>query len=148
MKIPVRVQQAIMFALLALLATAASVFAATGPAAVTWTRPTTYVDGTALAPGEIIGNRIVCVFTPTGATASVPCVFTPTSVAGNAVTGNFTVTYPAQGGRACFQVVVQTQGADADPSTVTDASCKTFPALKPSPATGVTVTVTVTINWR
>lgn len=123
--------------------TATSALAATGNAVVSWVPPTTYTDGSPLAPAAITGNAIDCIFTPTGGIAA-SCGSTPAQVAGNGTaTGTVTLTYPPQGGRACFRVRVLVGAVSADPS---NEACKDFVALKPSPASNVVVTVTVSIT--
>lgn len=122
--------------------------AATGTSQTSWTNPTTYTNGAVLPAADITGYKFVCTFTPTGATAGVPCTgLSPASINTGARTSvSTTMTYPAGGGTACYQVIVTASGTDADPSAITAQSCKTFDALKPSPVTGVTITVTVTVN--
>jgi hypothetical protein len=118
--------------------------AATGSSSVTWTRATTYVDGSALPSSAITGHKIVCTFTPTTG-AAVPCTLSATSASGTATSLTTTLTYPASGGQACFQTVT-TAGIDSDPSPVTAGSCKTFAPLQPSPPSNVTVTVTLALT--
>lgn len=121
--------------------------AATGVAQVTWTNPTTYTDGSPLATAEITGYNVTCTFRVTGTTSTVPCGgFSPATLTGSLTSTQTTLTYPAAGGEACFTLVVKVGAALSDPSDTTAASCKTFAALRPSKATGVTVVVTVATN--
>lgn len=118
--------------------------AATGPADISYTRATQYTDGTPLASADITGHGIVCTFTPAGGVAA-PCNFTPASFGGATSSGRVTLTYPAVGGRACFQVTTRTATSESAPSPVTSASCKDFAAapLTPRAPTDVTVTLVV-----
>jgi len=119
--------------------------AATGTATITWTRPTTYTDGSVLAASAISGNAIDCVFTPTGGVAT-SCGSTPATVAGgNTATGTVTLTYPVQGGRACFRVRALVGSVSSDPSAERPEACKDFEALKPNAPSNVTVTITVSV---
>lgn len=108
---------------------------------VTWTKPATYTDGSALAASDITGNKIGCLFTPTGGIATA-CILSASTASGSASTFTANLTYPAVGGVACFTVIATAGGVDSAPSS---AACKTFAALTPSPPTGVTVTVTITM---
>lgn len=123
----------------------APAFAATSPYTLTWTRPTTYVDGSALPASAITGFRTQCTLTPTGGTAT-PCTFTPTGYAGSVLTGTGTLTYPPQGGRACFAIVVDVGSLSSDPSEIGPNSCLTLAPIRPSPPGPVTVTITVAVN--
>lgn len=116
--------------------------AATNSPAVTWLKPTTYTDGSALPAASITGYKLGCLFTPTAGTA-VPCTLSSSTAAGSAQTFTATLTYPAIGGSACFTVIATAGGVDSAPSA---AACKTFDALVPNPPSNVTVTVSLTLN--
>lgn len=116
--------------------------AATGPSTVSWTPPTTYTDGSVLPAAALSGNKIGCLFTPTGGTAA-PCTLSANTAAGSASSFTANLTYPAVGGTACFTVIATAGGVDSAPS---NATCKTLAALVPNPPTNVTVTVTLTLN--
>ncbi len=70
--------------------------AATGT--VTYTAPTTRVDGTPLAASEITGFEFQC---GAGTTTGVVCA--PVTVAGTARTAAMTIALPAAGGTACVE---------------------------------------------
>lgn len=127
-----------------LLAMAQPAHAATGTSQVGWVNPTARTDGSPMAASEITGYSFLCTFTPTSS-PSVPCSgLTPLTITtGPQTTVSTTMTYPASGGTACYQVIVKTAGADADASDITPLSCKTFAAVKPNKATAVTITVTI-----
>jgi hypothetical protein len=116
--------------------------AATGPAVLTWTRPTTYTDGSPMPASDITAYGVQCTLTPTGGTAA-PCVLSSATLAGNVITGSLTVTYPAQGARACFRLVTRVGTRESDPS---NESCKDFAPLTPSPPTNVTITISVSLS--
>lgn len=120
------------------------VLAATGSTVITWTAPTSYTDNSPLPASAITAYVIDCTLTPTGGVAA-PCVFTPASFLGSAVTGTVSVTYPAQGGRACFSLRTSVSGTLSAASNVT---CKDFAALTPNPPTNVTITISVTVNGQ
>lgn len=130
----------LLIAALALLAL--PTFAATGSSTVSWARPTTYTDNSPLAAAAISGNKILCTFTPTGGTA-VPCTLSANTAPGAAQSFTATLTYPASGGAACFQVIATANGIDSAPSPIAAGACKTFDPLPPSPPGNVTVTVTL-----
>jgi hypothetical protein len=119
--------------------------AATSSAAVTWTRATAYTDGTSLPASAISGHKIVCTFTPASGTAA-PCTLSASSAAGSAQTLTTTLTYPAVGGQACFQLVTTANGVDSVPSAVTAAACKAFDPLTPNPPGNVSVTITLALT--
>ncbi len=132
-------------AFLALAVLPTMLFAGSGSATVSYTRATTYTDGSALASTDIVGHTVACAFTPVGGTAA-PCTNLTGAQVGNVASANVTLDVPATGGVACFTVATRTAAATSAPSAVTAASCKTFAALVPSPPTNVTVTVTVTVQ--
>lgn len=120
------------------------VVAATGN--LSYTRPTAYTDGTALPAGDIASYNVRCAsFTPTGSTTPQACpAITPTTLPGTATGGTITLTIPAAGGRACFQVqTVVASGATSDWSV---EGCKTFAPATPNPPGNVTVAVVIGIN--
>lgn len=120
--------------------------ASSGTAALGYTRATTNVDGSALAQSDITGHTIACVFTPTGATVAAPCASLAGSQVGNVAAASVTFTYPATGGKACFTVSTTTAAGTGPASAQTEAACKVFAAILPSPPSNVTVTVTVSVN--
>lgn len=120
------------------------VVAATGN--LSYTRPTAYTDGTALPAGDIASYNVRCAsFTPTGSTTPQACpAITPTSLPGTATGGTVTLTIPAAGGSACFQLrTVVASGATSDWS---NTACKTFAPATPNPPGNVTVAVVIGIN--
>lgn len=134
------------FLLIAALALCAlPTFAATGSSSVTWARPTTYTDTSPLPASAISGNKILCTFTPTGGTAA-PCTLSGNSAPGSAQSFTATLTYPAAGGAACFQVIATANGVDSAPSPIAAAACKTFEPLPPSTPGNVTVTITLALT--
>lgn len=118
--------------------------AATGNAALSFSRPTTYTDGSALSTAEITGYAVDCFFTPTAGTAGA-CPVTGSPLAGGAnQAGSVTLTVPASGGQACFKLRTLVGTASSLGGT---PACKTFPDTRtPSDPTGVTVTVTLSLN--
>lgn len=113
---------------------------------LSYTRPTQYTDGTALPAGDIASYNVRCAsFTPTGGTTPGACpAITPTSLPGSATGGTITLTIPAAGGRACFQVqTVVVSGAMSDWSA---EGCKVFAPAVPNPPSNVTVTATVELS--
>lgn len=128
---------------LAIVLLAAPAFSA--PAGLSYTRPTEYTDGTPLPVGDITRYDIQCVsFTPTGGTAGTCPTISPTSLPGTATGGTVTLTIPAAGGSACFQLrTVVASGATSDWS---NTACKTFAPATPNPPGNVTVAVVIGIN--
>ncbi len=116
--------------------------AATGIATISFTRPTTYSDGSALPASAITGYAVDCQFTPTGG-AAAPCTLTGSPFAGSVQSGNVTITYPPVGGSACFSLRTLVGSLS---SVASAASCKTFDAVTPSPPTNVVVTVSLSLN--
>ena len=118
-------------------------YAATGSKTITFTRPTTYTDGSPLAASAITGYRVECEFTPTGGTMS-QCATTPANLAGGTSTsGSVTFTYPPEGGTVCFRLRTLVGSLVADAS---NQACSPLEALRPNPPTNVTVTVTVSLR--
>lgn len=120
------------------------VLAATGTSALSYTRPTTRVDGSTLAASEITGYAVDCTFTPTGGTATACTLSTTTLPGGTSASGSVTITYPAVGGVACFKLRTLT-GSLSSPGSQ-PAACKDLPAVAPSDPTNLTVTITVALN--
>lgn len=117
--------------------------AGTGGVQLSWVKPTTYSDGSALPATAITAYAIECTFTPTGGTAS-QCTQNASTFLGSTVTGSLTLTYPAIGGKACWRLRTVTGATvSTDPS---NEACKDFAALSANPPTNLTVTVTVTVN--
>jgi len=120
--------------------------AATGASTVSWVRPVTYTDGSALAASELTGYDVQCTFRPTGGSTAACAGLSPATLAGGLTTAQVTITYPGNtGGRVCFRLVAKTATASSDPS---NEACKDLPALKPSPPTDVVVTITVSTTAR
>jgi hypothetical protein len=119
-------------------------FAATAPTAITFTRPTTYVDGSALPASAITSYTIACEFTAPGATNATPCTLSTTTIPGQSTTGTLTLTYPGTGGQACF--TLRTNVGSVQSNSSSPAACKTLDAIAPSPPTNVTVTVSVALQ--
>ncbi len=118
--------------------------AATATTAITFTRPTTYTDGSTLAASAITGYAVDCQFTPTGSSTATACTMTGSPLPGGTATGgNVTLTYPAAGGNACF--VLRTLVGSAS-SAGSAPVCKALAAVPPSDPTNVTVTITLAIN--
>lgn len=117
--------------------------AATGTASLTFTRPTTYIDGSALPVTDITSYQAECTFTPTGGTA-VACVMTGGTLPGSAQSGVITLTYPAKGGQACF--VLKTFVGPTSSAGTQPPACKTFAPIPPSDPTNLTVTITLVMN--
>lgn len=113
---------------------------------LSYQRPTQYADGTALPQGDIASYNVRCVsFTPTGSTAPGTCpAIAPTTLPGAATGGAITLTLPAAGGRACFQV--QTVAVSGTVSAWSAEGCKTFAPAVPNPPSNVTVTATVDLS--
>lgn len=131
---------------LVLVLCAAAIPAQAATAGLTFTRPATYTDGTPLPAAEIASYNVRCSsFTPTGSTTPGSCpAVTPASLAGTATGGTLTLTLPAGGGSACFQLqTVSTSGATSD---WTAPACKTFAPLVPNPPANVTVAVVIGLN--
>jgi hypothetical protein len=122
--------------------TVSPVFALTHPVPMTWTRPTTYVDGQTLPAADILSYSILCTFTPNGGTGA-PCSMTPGFFSGSATTGSVIVTYPNVGGQACFRLTTRTAGSESDPS---NEACAVLPALKPNPPGNLTITITANLT--
>lgn len=111
--------------------------------ALSFTRPTSYVDGTALPPASITGYEAKCTsFAPSGG-VSGPCTYTPLIIPGTALNGVMTLTIPVVGGSACFTLETLTAVARSAP---TNSVCKVFSAVPPNPPTNVTVAVVIGIN--
>lgn len=137
---------ALAVSLLALVATRLD--AATAPASITFTRPTTWSNGSPLAASDIAGYQVECQFTATGSTSSVPCTLTGAPLAGGtSQSGSVTVTYPPIGGQACFSLRTVAVGGMLSPGS-TPPACKTLPALTPSDPSNVTITVTLAISIK
>lgn len=122
--------------------------AATGTAAIGYTGSSTYTDGSALNPADIQFYAATCSFTPTGASAAGACTAAnfPNAV-GTATSISGTLSVPAKGGKACFQVTARANGVDSAPSAIVAAtSCKTFDPLPPSSPTNITVTITLALT--
>lgn len=132
--------------LAALLLIPSLALAATSPQTGTWTAPTTYVDGSALASSDITGHDIDCQFTPTGGVAAA-CNFAPTSTTGSGTSFAVTVTYPSNtAGKACFRVRTKTASAVSAYGPLIAGSCRDLPALTPSAPGAVTITVTIALS--
>jgi hypothetical protein len=117
--------------------------AATGTAAGTWTRPTTYVDGTPLPASAITGYVLGCRFTPTGGTAAPCSTFTPATFPASATSGSVTVSnLPPTGGNLCLTLNTQTATATSDNGV---EQCKPVPAVAPNAPGNFTITVTVAL---
>lgn len=118
--------------------------AASGSGVISWTRPTTYVDGSTMPASAITGYRVVCSITPTGASAPTACTTSPATLNGGTNTsGTVTVTYPAIGARVCFRLVTLAGETESDPS---GEACRDLAPVKPGAPTGVTVTVSISIS--
>lgn len=117
--------------------------AATGTAALSFIRPTTYVDGSALAASAITGYAVDCTFTPTGGTATA-CASSPATLPGTAQSGNITLTYPAIGGQACF--VLRTLVGTNSSAGSSPPACKALAPIAPSDPSNLTVTITVALT--
>lgn len=118
--------------------------AATSPTSITFTRPTTYIDGSPLAASSITSYTISCDWTSTGATTSQPCTLSTTTIPGQSTTGTLTLTYPASGGSACF--TLRTNVGSVQSIASSPAACKTLDAIAPNPPSNVTVTVSVALQ--
>lgn len=118
--------------------------AATGSAAISLTRPTTYVDGSTLPSSAITGYSVGCTFTPTGGTAAACTLSTTTLPGGTSTGGTVSITYPAVGGTACFTLKTMTATNMSDGSQ--PPVCKDLPGVKPSDPSNVTITITVALN--
>lgn len=118
-------------------------FAATGTASLTFTRPSTYIDGSALAASDITGYAVECTFTPTGGVVA-PCTMTGATLPGTAQSGAVTLTYPAKGGQACF--VLKTLVGSTSSAGTQPPACKTFAPIPPSDPTNLTVTIALVMN--
>jgi hypothetical protein len=118
--------------------------AATGQ--LTFTPPTTRVDGSALSASEIAGYDVQCSrWTATGAPASTTCTqFAGITLPAGATGGTLAGTVPATGGQACFQV--RTRDTAGQVSAWSAEGCKTFGAVAPNPPTNVVVAVVIGIN--
>lgn len=126
------------------LAASLPALAATADVSMSWERPTAYEDGSPLPASSISGYSVLCGFTSTGASSPAPCTFTPTSIAGNALTGSVTLTYPPEGGDACFRLVTRVGALESVPS---EASCVHFEPLRPGSPSNFKVTITVRIEF-
>ena len=116
------------------------------PGSLSYSRPTTYVDGSTLPVEEIASYNVRCSsFTPTDSPTAQACpTISPTTLAGSATGATITLSIPGSGGAACFQVqTVATSGQTSDWST---EGCKTFPPVAPNPPANVTVAVVIGIN--
>lgn len=121
------------------------VHAATGNAAISFTRATTYTDNSALATADITGYAVGCTFAPTGGTAAACTGFTGSPLAGGSnQAGTVTMTVPAAGGQVCFTLKTLTAIAS---SAGTAPFCKTFADTRvPGDPTNATLTITLTLN--
>jgi hypothetical protein len=123
--------------------------AATVSVAVSYSRPTTYENGSALPPGAIASYGIGCTFTPVNGSAA-PCASMSTGIfAGTATSGSFSFVAPDVGGRLCVQLVTRTAaGIEGSPSALTSNSCKdvVVPPQIPNAPGSVTIVVTVTVT--
>lgn len=139
------------YLLAAFLALAACSFpkahAASAPSTVNWVRPSTYTDNSVLPVAAISGNKILCTFTPTGG-AAAPCTLAASTTTGAAQTFTTTLTYPAIGGRVCFQVVATAGGVDSAPSAQTASSCADVPALTPSAPSNVVISISIALTLK
>lgn len=131
----------LLLASLALLTTAA--LAATGSSLITFTRPSTWSDGSPLAATDITGYQVDCTFTPTGGAATA-CA-TANLPGGSVSSGTVTITYPVAGGVACFRLKTLTALVPGDGFSTSQA-CRTFARVTPNNPTDLTVTVTVTVT--
>lgn len=117
-----------------LLAMPLGAFASSTPGSLSWDAPSQNLDGSPLLPAQIAGYDIICTFKPTGGGASSPCVLDKTTFAGASVAGSVTITYPAIGGSAEFQIrVTRVDSAQSPYSPVTPQSTKALPAVGPNP---------------
>lgn len=116
-----------------------SVSAIAATANLSFSRPTTYTDGSALAAADITGYEFRC-----GAGTSAGVVCTNLSLPGSALSGAMTVTGPSSGFTACIEGRTLVAGGPGPYSS--PPACKTFPALVPSPPGNVTVAVVIGIN--
>lgn len=115
--------------------------AATGT--ISYTRPTTRVDGSPLLASEIASYSIACTYTPTGGVAAPCASLLPTSFSGTATGGTVTFTV-AVDGRACFVLrTVDTGGRQSDPSA---QACKDIVVAIPNPPGTVTVAVVLSMD--
>lgn len=116
-----------------------SVSAIAATANLSFSRPTTYTDGSALAAADITGYEFRC-----GAGTSAGVVCTNLTLPGSALGGAMTVTGPSSGFTACIEGRTLVAGGPGPYSS--PPACKTFPALVPSPPGNVTVAVVIGIN--
>jgi hypothetical protein len=108
-------------------------------ATLSFTRPTTYTDGSPLPAAAITGYEFRC---GAGTSAGVTC---PTlTLGGTATGGSMTLTGPASGFTACFEgrtLVAAGPGPYSAPPV-----CRSFPPLQPSPPGAITVAVVIGVN--
>lgn len=112
---------------------------------VSWQRPTTYVDGSALPATAITGYEIRCSAAGTATIVSCATVSAP----GTATSVTLAVTVTQAGGTICAEG--RAFAGAANPSVWNsgpNAVCKTVPATPPGPPTNITVAFTVTIGGR
>jgi len=132
-----RVIALVLFVLLLIVGTKA--FA--GTATVTWTNPTTYTDGTAIATGDISQTRIEY--------GSCNGAAFGTKAGEQTVTGaGTTLTINSLGaGTYCFRGFTTAKGVESAASNV---ASKAVPQAAPNPPTLVTVATTayVAVKWR
>lgn len=117
--------------------------AATGT--ISYTRPTSRVDGSPLLASEIASYSLACTYTPTGGVAAPCASLLPTSFGGASLGGAVTFTVSADG-RACFVLrTVDTGGRQSDPSA---QACKDVVVAIPNPPGNVVVAFNVTIGGQ
>lgn len=134
----------VVLALAALVSIAAPRPADAAAAAVAWTQPSAYTDGTPLTASAIAGFEIQCSsLAPTGGTKGT-CPAAPVSLSGAVSSGSITVTIPAGGAEACFQV--RTRATSGTVSAWSAEACRTFAAAVPNAPTNVTVAVVVGVS--
>lgn len=123
-----------------------SAIAATGT--LSFTRPTTYADGSALPASAIASYTVSCSYTPTGGSAAACVGLTPATLPGSAIGGALTFTVTTNG-QACFTLqTVDTGGRTSVPS---NAACKAIILPNPGPPTDVTVAFTISpdaFEWQ
>lgn len=108
-------------------------------ATLSYTAPTSYIDGSPLPASAITGYEFRC---GAGTTAGITC--TPLSLPGTATGGTMVITGPATGFTACIEgrtLVALGPGPYSSPPF-----CKTYAAVPPGPPGNVTIAVVIGIN--
>ena len=113
-------------------------------ATLTWTHPTQFTDGSALALVDIKVTTIRCSAVVIDG-ARGPCTIAPVSAPAPTATAQGNFEFDARGGQVCWQA--QTVLINGLVSEWSNEVCKTIPAKKPN-APVLTISVSVSVSVK